>query len=423
MPEPDAQRAFAVEVVRQLRAAGFDAVWAGGCVRDQLLGLKPKDYDVATNATPEQVREVFGRRRSIPVGAAFGVIAIVGPREAGTVEVATFRRDVGYSDGRRPDAVAFTTAEEDAQRRDFTINGLFYDPVAKQVLDFVGGQADLKRGIVRAIGDARERFTEDKLRMLRAVRIAATFNFQIDAATLAAVQAMASEITVVSAERIAAEMRRMLAGDCGGQSVGLLLASGLLAVLLPEAANQELGKQLTANGERCQRLLAALEQPSFGLALGTMLFALGLAEQAEIIGRRWRLSNDEIDRAGYLACHATALDAATEMPWPAVQRMLILPAASELVALHAARASIGEGNEQSVAFCQDRLAWPAEKLNPPPLLTGDDLKKHGIRPGPRFKTLLDEVRDAQLEGRVRTREEAIELAGRIEGLGARDAGP
>jgi poly(A) polymerase len=300
---------------------------------------------------------------------------------------------------------------------------LFYDPVAEQVLDFVGGQADLKRGIVRAIGDARERFTEDKLRMLRAVRIAATFDFQIDAATLAAVQAMASEITVVSAERIAAEMRRMLAGDCGGQSVGLLLASGLLAVLLPEAANQELGKQLTANGERCQRLLAALEQPSFGLALGTMLFALGLAEQAEIIGRRWRLSNDEIDRAGYLACHATALDAATEMPWPAVQRMLILPAAAELVALHAARASIGEGNEQSVAFCQDRLAWPAEKLNPPPLLTGDDLKKHGIRPGPRFKTLLDEVRDAQLEGRVRTREEAIELAGRIEGLGARDAGP
>lgn len=413
MPDPSVQRAFAVDVVQQLRAAGFDAVWAGGCVRDQLLGLTPKDYDVATNATPEQVREVFGRRKSIPVGAAFGVIALVGARDAGTVEVATFRRDVGYSDGRRPDAVAFTTAEEDAQRRDFTINGLFYDPVNEQVLDFVGGQADLKRGIVRAIGDPRERFTEDKLRMLRAVRIAATFDFQIDPTTLAAVQAMAGEILVVSAERIAAEMRRMLAGDCGAQSVGLLQASGLLPVLLPEAANQE----LAANVERSQRLLTALDKPSFGLALGTLLFALGVAEQAETIGRRWRLSNDEIDRAGYLARHATALDAAKKMPWPAVQRMLILPAAPELIALHAARASIGEGNEQGVAFCQDRLAWPAEKLNPPPLLTGDDLKKHGVRPGPRFKSLLDEIRDAQLEGRVRTREEAIELAAKLEAQG------
>jgi poly(A) polymerase len=362
---------------------------------------------------------VFGRRKSIPVGAAFGVIAIVGPREAGVVEVATFRRDVGYSDGRRPDAVAFTTAEEDAQRRDFTINGLFYDPIAEQVLDFVGGQADLKRGIVRAIGDAHERFTEDKLRMLRAVRIAATFDFQIDPTTLAAVQAMAGEILVVSAERIAAEMRRMLAGSCGAQSVGFLFASGLLPVLLPEAANQK----LAAKVERCQRLLAALDQPSFGLALGTMLFALEVAEHAETIGRRWRLSNDEIERASYLARHATALDAAAATPWPAVQRMLILPAAPELVALHAARVSIGEGNETGTAFCQDRLAWPPEKLNPPPLLTGDDLKQHGIRPGPRFKTLLDEIRDAQLEGHVQTRQEAIDLATQIEKRNVPDARP
>ena len=212
MVEPSAQRAFAVEVVRQLRAAGFEAVWAGGCVRDQLLGLNPKDYDVATNATPEQVREVFGRRKSIPVGAAFGVIAIVGPREAGVVEVATFRRDVGYSDGRRPDAVAFTTAEEDAQRRDFTINGLFYDPVDERVLDFVGGQADLKRGIVRAIGDARERFTEDKLRMLRAVRIAATFDFDIDPTTLAAVGSRTAVADVGAPKRSVARRCRLQVG-------------------------------------------------------------------------------------------------------------------------------------------------------------------------------------------------------------------
>jgi tRNA nucleotidyltransferase/poly(A) polymerase len=168
-PHPEDQRQFAVEVVRRLRAAGFAAYWAGGCVRDRLLGRVPKDYDVATDATPPQIRQVFGHRRTLAIGAAFGVITVVGPKAAGMVEVTTFRRDAAYSDGRHPDGVTFSSAEEDAQRRDFTINGLFFDPLAEEVIDFVGGQEDLRRGVIRAIGQAAERFAEDKLRMLRAV--------------------------------------------------------------------------------------------------------------------------------------------------------------------------------------------------------------------------------------------------------------
>src|SRR5688572_25996293 len=177
MLTPERQRAFALEIVEKLRAAGFEALWAGGCVRDELLGLVPKDYDVATSATPEQIRNLFGRRRTLAVGAAFGVITVLGPRAAGQIEVATFRTDAAYSDGRHPDAVTFTTAEHDAQRRDFTINGLFFDPVAQKIVDYVGGQDDIQRRIVRAIGDPRLRLREDRLRMLRAVRFAATFQF------------------------------------------------------------------------------------------------------------------------------------------------------------------------------------------------------------------------------------------------------
>src|SRR5262245_26238906 len=188
MPDPARQHAFALEIAQKLRGAGFEALWAGGCVRDELLGLVPKDYDVATSATPDQIRSVFGHRRTLPIGAAFGVITVLGPRAAGQIEVATFRTDAQYSDGRHPDSVSFTTAEHDAQRRDFTINGLFFDPVASRVVDYVGGQDDLNRRILRAIGDPRLRLSEDKLRMLRAVRFAAAFQFTIEPATLRAIQ-------------------------------------------------------------------------------------------------------------------------------------------------------------------------------------------------------------------------------------------
>src|SRR6187431_2793035 len=171
--DPKLAREFAVEVVRRLREAGLQALWAGGCVRDQLMGQLPKDYDVATDAAPERVREIFGQRRTLAIGAAFGVITVLGPKGAGQIDVATFRRDAAYSDGRHPDAVTFTDAEHDAQRRDFTINGVFYDPLEDRVIDYVGGQEDLTRRVIRAIGDPLARIAEDKLRMLRAVRFAA----------------------------------------------------------------------------------------------------------------------------------------------------------------------------------------------------------------------------------------------------------
>ena len=237
MPDPARQRAFALEIVQKLRAAGFEALWAGGCVRDELLGLAPKDYDVATSATPDQIRDLFGRRRTLPIGAAFGVVTVLGPRAAGQIEVATFRTDAAYSDGRHPDSVTFTDAEHDAQRRDFTINGLFFDPVAEKVVDYVGGQEDLKRRIIRAIGDPRLRLSEDKLRMLRAVRFAATFDFAIEPDTLRAIQEMAAEINTVSAERIGMEIRRMLVDPNRAAALQLLRETNLLPHVLPEVAD------------------------------------------------------------------------------------------------------------------------------------------------------------------------------------------
>ncbi len=232
------QREFAIEIVRKLRAAGYEALMAGGCVRDLLLGREPQDYDVATTARPEQVRTLFGHRRTLAVGASFGVIVVLPPRgnDAGQVEVATFRTEGPYLDGRRPESVAFCTPEEDAQRRDFTINGMFYDPIETRVLDFVEGEADLAARVIRAIGDPHDRMREDKLRMLRAVRFTATLDFELDEVTAAAVREMADQITVVSAERIAQELRRMLVDAHRRRAVELCDDVGLLAVILPELA-------------------------------------------------------------------------------------------------------------------------------------------------------------------------------------------
>ncbi len=205
MPPTDRNREFAGEVVSRLKQAGHQALWAGGCVRDYLLGRVPKDYDVATDARPEEVRQIFGHRRTLAVGASFGVIVVRGPRGVADVEVATFRTEGPYLDGRRPESVTFATPEEDAKRRDFTINGMFFDPLAQQVLDYVGGERDLGAGIVRAIGDPHDRVREDKLRMLRAVRFAANLDFELDPITASAVREMADQLTVVSAERITQE--------------------------------------------------------------------------------------------------------------------------------------------------------------------------------------------------------------------------
>ncbi len=430
-------REFAVEIVRKLRVAGHTALLAGGCVRDLLLGREPKDYDVATTARPEQVRELFGHRRTLAVGASFGVIVVTGPREAGHVEVATFRTEGPYQDGRRPESVAFCTPEEDAQRRDFTINGMFYDPIDARVLDFVGGEADLAARVLRAIGDPHERVREDKLRMLRAVRFAATLDFALDEVTAAAVREMADEIVVVSQERIAQELRRMLVDPHRRRAVDLCADVRLLSVILPELS--ELAESLLSGGreppgsstvggeteepgglhpplrkrkdELTLAMLTLLEQPSFELAFATLLHSLPARPVVYDICRRLRLSNDETDRIEWLVAHQDDLADAPTQTLARLKRTLAHPYRDDLIALLRVKRLARAAEMQPVLFCDEYLArTPPSVIDPPPLITGDDLKSLGLKPGPGFKTLLDAIRDAQLNGEIATHEQALTRA-------------
>ena len=412
---PKRQRVFAVDVVRRLRGAGFEAYWAGGCVRDVLLERTPKDYDVATNATPAEIRALFGTRQTVAVGAAFGVITVLGPEGAGQIEVATFRRDAPYSDGRHPDSVTYSTAREDASRRDFTINGMFFDPLEEQVIDFVGGREDLDRRVVRAIGRAEERISEDKLRMLRAVRFSATLDFTLDAATLRTIQERAGEVTVVSPERIAGEMQRMLVDPHRSHAMRLLLETDLARAVLPEIVPQDApGRQRL---ERTLALLDQLEEPSFALALAALVLDWVDTQGAGRISARWKLANRDTDRLGWLVAERGVLAGAQTMPWSALQPILVAEGIDELLALEEALARTGSGKLTHMEFCRERLAQPEAVLNPPPLLTGDDLIAHGVPTGPVYGDLLQQARNAQLDGQVTTKAEALALADRLLGQG------
>ncbi|MFO0800306.1 MAG: CCA tRNA nucleotidyltransferase [Gemmataceae bacterium] len=398
------EREFAVECVRTLQAAGFRALWAGGCVRDELLGLEPNDYDIATDARPEQVQKLF--RRTVAVGAAFGVIEVLGPRDPSrggehlTVEVATFRSDGTYSDGRRPDSVVFSSPEEDAARRDFTINGMFFDPIAGQLHDYVGGRADLEAKVLRAIGDPAARFAEDKLRVLRAVRIATRFGLTIDPATMAAAKAMAPQITVVSAERIADELRKLLTHRNRTRGLLLMRDIGLVGVILPEIAANN-GFELVSVVEELPKSV------SFPLAFAACLRRLGKAT-AEAVADRLRLSNAEKSRVAWLVENQNALLDAQKLRPSRLKPLLVQPGIDELMELHRAIASAAGHVVSHVEFCERVLRdTPREELDPPPLLTGNDLKTLGMRPGPEFKRLLDAVREAQLDGELRTRDDAL----------------
>ncbi|MFO0802115.1 MAG: CCA tRNA nucleotidyltransferase [Gemmataceae bacterium] len=440
------EREFAIECVRTLQQAGFRALWAGGCVRDELLGLAPQDYDIATDARPEQVRKHF--RRTLAIGAAFGVIEVIGPRLADgthhTLEVATFRSDGSYTDGRRPDSVVYSSPEEDARRRDFTINGLFFDPIAEQHLDFVGGRADLQAKVLRAIGDPAARFEEDKLRVLRAVRIATRFNLVIDAATLEAAKRIAPQITVVSAERIAEELRKLLSHPNRSRGAELLEEFGLLEVLFPDlftsppalrgevavlmrrASTPTAGEGAVAEavpppaspgvktasrgfdsdlspaepGERCLESLPS--EASFELAFATLLHALGKA-QVERIADRLKLSTAEKTRIVWLVANQAALANAAALPLHKLKPLLAHPGAEELVELHRAFG-------HDVAFAERMLRESSrELLDPPPLVTGEDLIAMGMKPGPAFKRLLDAVRAAQLDERIHSKEDGLRL--------------
>lgn len=412
-------RQFALDIVTRLRAAGYVAYWAGGCVRDLLLGKTPKDYDVATDARPEQVQVLFGPKRTRAVGACFGVILVHGPAGASDVEVATFRSEGPYLDGRRPDHVIYSTPEEDAQRRDFTINGMFYDPVGAQVLDFVRGQTDLAAKRVRAIGNPLERFREDKLRLLRAIRFAATLQFELDPHTADAIREMASEITVVSAERISQEWKRMLVDSHRMTALRLAKETMLLGYVFPES--QPLLLADDASQQQWELAIGAVQRltdPSFELVLATWLGDVPgyRPDAARALCQRLRLSNDELDRLVWLKIQADAIRGAREFRLSRLKRLLSHPYASDLLAQTRARLEASRSDLVDVEFCETYLrTTPEEVLNPPPLITGDDLIRHGLRPGRQFKLLLDTLRDAQLENRIATLDEALKMAAELTG--------
>ncbi len=435
------EREFAIDVVRRLRDAGHEALWAGGCVRDELLGLVPKDYDVATAAWPEQVQKIF--RRTIEVGAAFGVVEVLGPRTDDgflKVQVATFRRDVSYTGGRRPDAVEYSDAREDALRRDFTINGMFFDPLEGKLIDYVGGQEDLRARLLRAIGDPKKRFTEDKLRLLRAVRLATRFDLIIDPATESALKAMAGAIGIVAAERVAEELRKVLVDPRRAEGMRRFVDLGLARVLLPELLpmrGMPYGPPVGENrptGDLWDHVLRVLDllgsKSTFPLALAALLHDAGKPRTVgrapdrytfhnhEHIGRdmadeiclRLKLSNDERERAVWLVEKHQYLSDAPHMRLSKLKVTLNHPGAPELLALHRADALAAGRSTAHVEFCEDLLRqWTPIDLDPGPILTGEDLIRAGLTPGPLFKRLLDAVREAQLDGTIHSKEEAWEL--------------
>jgi len=446
---------FATSIVQTLRQCGFQAYLVGGCVRDLLLGREPKDYDVATDATPPQVMEIFPE--TYAVGAQFGVVLVPAPRDepgdesasasshADAVEVATFREDIGYSDGRHPDKVRFSQdPREDVARRDFTINGMLLDPLSGQmpgeVLDFVGGRKDLEAGIIRAIGDPEQRFEEDKLRMLRAVRFAARFGYSIEPQTFAAMQRLAEQIEVVSRERVRDELTRMLTEGNARRAFLLLDSSGLLKRVLPEIfamKGVEQPAEFHPEGDvfvHTLLLLDHLPHPCpMTLAWGALLHDVGKpatfrvapdrirfdnhvevgVKIAEEICRRLRFSNDEATQILALVNNHMRFGHVSRMKESTLKRFLRLPGFDEHMALHRADSLASHGNLSAYEFLrQKRVEIPPEKIRPAPLVTGDDLIAAGHVPGPKFREILNAVEDAQLEGRLPSRDAALEFVHR-----------
>jgi putative nucleotidyltransferase with HDIG domain len=436
-------RELANSICDRLQLEGFDALLVGGCVRDLLLGRPAVDYDVATDATPEQVLSLFPE--GVAVGAQFGVILV--PQDGLKVEVATFRGDLGYSDGRHPDAVIFArTPQQDVQRRDFTINGLLMRHDSGEVLDFVGGTGDLREGIVRTIGEPARRFAEDKLRLIRAVRFAARFGFTIEPATLAAMSQHASEIRQVSAERLCDELTKLLTEGAARQAFELLDTTGLLPVVLPEIEAMkgvEQPPQFHPEGDVWTHTLLMLEQLPAGtpstLAWGVLLHDVGKpatfrsAEETgdrirfdghvdvgvrmtREISSRLRFSNDQSEQIQALVANHMRFKDVEQMKTSTLKRFLRLPRFDEHLELHRLDCLSSNRRLESYSFIRKVLAeTPPKEIRPPRLITGDDLKEMGYSPGPSFSKALQAVEDAQLEGLLRSGEEAREYVKRLLG--------
>jgi len=428
----DAKRQVATEIVRRLRSEGFPAYIVGGCVRDMLMGRTPKDYDVTTAATPAQVLRLFPDAPT--VGAQFGVVII--PHEAGNVEVATFRSDGVYADGRHPREVRFAqTPGEDVRRRDFTINGLLFDPLTEQVTDFVGGHADMRARRLRTIGDPVERLSEDRLRMLRAVRFTARFGFKMDPALMAAVRHLAPQIHSVSAERIRDEVVKILTEGPARTGFELLDQSGLLAEVLPDIKRLqgvEQPPEFHPEGDvwvHTLMMLERLREPTPTLALGVLLHDVGKpptftirerirfdnhvevgARMAEEICGHLRVSTRETERIVELVRHHLRFKDFPRMKRSTQLRFLRMEGFEEHLELHRLDCLASHGDLTNYEMARKMLEeTPQEKIKPLPLLRGDDLIELGYSPGPIFKTILHTVEDAQLEGRIHDRLGALQL--------------
>ena len=432
----------ATRIALALRAQGHSAYLVGGCVRDLLLDREPTDFDVATSATPDQVMRLFPQ--TFAVGAQFGVVLVPvlrdkdGARDNYAIEVATFRSDGAYSDGRHPDQVQFSNdARMDVQRRDFTINGLLLDPETATVLDYVGGREDLKRGVVRTIGEPHHRFAEDKLRMLRAVRFAARFGYAIDEKTFAAIRELAPQIHQVSRERVRDEILKMLTEGHARRAFELLDQANLLEQVLPEIKKMqgvEQPPQYHPEGDVWIHTLMLLDGLPPGcsktLALGALLHDVGkpptfrvapdrirFDSHAEVgtkmaaeICRRFRLSNEDTDQVLSLVANHMRFADVKRMKDSTLKRFFRLPKFEEQLELHRLDCQSSHRDLSLYDFTRDKFhTLPAEQIRPAPLISGEDLIAAGYKPGPAFKELLTAVEDAQLDGKISTKDEAMAL--------------
>ncbi len=420
-------------VVRSLKKAGHSAFMVGGCVRNMLCGLEAGDFDITTSAAPEQARKIFPH--SVAVGESFGVVIVTDGKDS--FEVATFRKDFNYKDGRHPETVLFGNSEkDDVERRDFTINGLLLEPETREIFDYVDGRGDLRKKIIRTIGDPGRRFAEDRLRMLRAVRFAAGLGFEIEKRTFEAIVENSSFIEDVSAERIRDEIVKILTRPNCGQGLGLLRKTGLLAFILPEAdamAGVEQPPEFHPEGDvfvHTRMVLEKLEENTPGrsceLAVAALLHDVGKpptfersdrirfnghdrvgAAMAKKICRRLKFSNKQIERISELVRHHLKFKDVKKMRQSTLKRFLGMPYFEEHLALHLADCLASHGMTDAFEFTKAKIEeFGEEEIKPAPLLNGRDLIKMGFEPGPQFKTILSEVEEAQLETRLQTKKEA-----------------
>jgi poly(A) polymerase len=421
----------ALEIVKTLRQKGHIALWVGGCVRDSLMGITPSDYDIATNASPDAVQRYF--KKTVAVGAQFGVIlVIVGANTK--FEVATFRSEGAYKDGRHPSWVKFTDAEKDAQRRDFTINGLFYDPEKKKVIDYVGGERDIQKKEIRAIGDPDTRFDEDKLRILRAIRFASTLNFEIESKTWKSLCRRSQEITQVSQERIREELTKIFIRPHSDRGLDLLDQSGLLKEIVPELVAMkgvQQPPQYHPEGDvyvHTKLLLKQLKKPSITLALGALLHDVGKpptftvsdrirfnnhdkvgAAMTREIMKRLRYSNKEIDNVSACVDNHMRFKDVQKMRQAKLKRFLQRETFIDELEMHRIDCLASHGDISNWHFLKAKSEeYSKEEIKPKPLVSGHDLKAIGIQPGPEMGKILSEISDLQLEGKFKTKEEALE---------------